>query len=76
MTLDIIITLLSEIISTPEKDLSGRTPLTQEYDIEPIDVAKLMIEIENRYEVTIYDEDVHTFQTLDDVVRYVDSLID
>ncbi|WP_037372213.1 acyl carrier protein [Anaerovorax odorimutans] len=75
MTLDIIISLLCEIISTSENNLSRKTPLTPEYDIEPIDIAKLMIEIEKRFEVTIHDEDVHTFQTVNDVVKYVDTLI-
>lgn len=75
MTLDIIISLLCEVISASENDLSGRTLLTPEYDIEPIDIAKLMIEIEKRFEVTIHDEDVHTFQTVNDVVKYVDALI-
>ena len=72
---DIIISLLSEIISASEDDLSGRTPLTPEYAIEPIVIAKLMIEIEKRFEVTIHDEDVHTFRTVNDVVQYVDALI-
>jgi len=75
MILDIIISLLSEIISTPESDLSGRTPLTPEYDIELIDIAKLMIEIEKRFEVTIHDEIVHTFGTLNDVAEHIDALI-
>ena len=75
MTLDIIISLLSEIISVSESDLSARTPLTPEYDIELIDIAKLMIEIEKRFEVTIHDEIVHTFGTLNDVAEYVDTLI-
>lgn len=75
MTREIIISLLSEIISVSEDDLSGTTPLTSEYDIEPIDIAKLMIEIEKRFEVTIHDEDVHTFRTLNDVAQYVDILI-
>jgi len=75
MTLDIIISFLCEVISASEKDLSGKTPLTPEYDIEPIDIAKLMIEIEKRLEVTIHDEDVHTFRTVNDVVKYVDALI-
>ena len=75
MTLNIIISLLSEVISVSEDDLSGRTPLTPEYDIEPIDIAKLMIEIEKRFEVTIHDEDVHTFQTVNDVAEYVDALM-
>ena len=34
-----------------------------------------MIEIEKRLEVTIHDEDVHTFRTVNDVVKYVDALI-
>jgi acyl carrier protein len=75
MTLDIVISLLSEVISASSEDLSGKTPLTPEYDIEPIDIAKLMIEIEKRFEVTIHDEDVHTFQTVNDVAKYVDALI-
>ncbi|KAF5075131.1 acyl carrier protein [Anaerotignum sp.] len=73
MTLEIIISLLSDIISVPEKDLRGKTRLTPEFNIESIDIAKLMIEIEKRLLVTIHDEDVHTFQTLDDVVDYVDA---
>lgn len=75
MTLDIIISLLCEVISASENDLSGKTPLTPEYDIKPIDIAKLMIEIEKRFGVTIHDEDVHTFRTVNDVVKYVDALI-
>lgn len=75
MTLEIIISLLSEIISVPEKDLRGKTKLIPEYNIESIDIAKLMIEIEKRFELTIFDEDVHSFQTLDDVVEYVDALL-
>lgn len=73
MTLEIIISLLSDIISVSEKDLRGKTRLTPEFNIESIDIAKLMIEIEKRFLVTIQDEDVHTFQTLDDVVDYVDA---
>ncbi len=75
MTLEIIISLLSEIISVSEKDLRGKTKLIPEYNIESIDIAKLMIEIEKRFEVTIHDEDVHTSQTLDDVAEYVDALL-
>ena len=75
MTLDIIISLLCQVISASKSDLSGNTPLTAEYDIEPIDIAKLIIEIEKRFELTIHDEDVHTFQRVNDVVKYVDALI-
>jgi acyl carrier protein len=75
VTLEVIISLLSEIISVRENDLSGRTPLTPEYDIELIDLAKLMIEIERRFELTIHDEIVHTFKTLNDLAEHVDALI-
>ena len=76
MTLEIIISMLGETIGVPEDELSGGTPLTPEYDIESIDIAKLVIEIEKRYEVTVHDEDVHTFHTLKDIANYVDALID
>jgi acyl carrier protein len=75
MTLDIIISLLCKVIGVSENDLSGKTSLTPEYDIKPIDIAKLMIEIEKRFEVIIHDEDVHKFQTVNDIAKYVDTLI-
>jgi|LSQX01.2.fsa_nt_gb acyl carrier protein len=75
MTLQIIVSLLAEIIAVPASDLKGSTPLTLEYDIELIDVAKLIIEIEKRFKLTIHDEVVHTFGTLNDVAEYVDGLL-
>jgi acyl carrier protein len=76
MTLNIIISILSEIIDVPESELNGRTPLTPEYNIQPIDIAKLIIEIEKRFEITVYDETVHMFRTLNDVAEHVNMLID
>ena len=76
MTLEIIVSMLGEIIGVHEDDLSGGTPLTPEYDVETIDVAKLVIEIEKRFEVTVHDEDVHKFHTVKDIAEYVDALID
>ncbi|MDR1735487.1 MAG: acyl carrier protein [Oscillospiraceae bacterium] len=75
MTIDTVITALGEIIGVPESDLSGDTPLTPEYDITSLDVARLMIEIERIFDITVHDEVVHTFGTAGDVARYVDSLI-
>lgn len=74
MSLDRIILLLSEIVGIPPEEMDGGTRLTPEYDITAIDIAKLMIEIEKRFKVTIHDEDVHTFQTLQDVADYVDAI--
>jgi acyl carrier protein len=76
MTLNIVISLLSEITGVSENDFNVNTPLTPEFDIESIDIAKLIIEIENRFDITIHDEYVHTFLKLRDVAEYVDALID
>ncbi len=76
MILNSIISLLSGIISVPEEEIEASIPLTAEYGIQGIDIAKLVIEIEKCFKITIYDEDVHTFQILSDVEKYVQALIE
>lgn len=70
-----VIKLLSEVIGMEEVDLSASTELTPEYGIEPIDVAKLVIMCEERFDVTIHDEDVHTFRTVKDLTEYIENIL-
>ncbi len=67
--------ILSESIGADEEDITLETELTSDYGIEPIDIAKMIIECERVFHITIHDEDVHTFKKLKDVVEYVDKII-
>lgn len=66
--------ILAEIIDRDSDDIGLDTALTADNSIMPIDVAKLVIECENRFKIIIHDEDVHTFKTVYDVVEYIKKI--
>lgn len=67
--------ILAENIGADEEDITLETELKPEYGIEPVDIAKMIIECEKEFNITIHDEDVHTFKKLEDVVVYVNKII-
>jgi acyl carrier protein len=75
-TTEKIIELLSEIISTEPEELSFNTPLTQEFGMEPIDLARLIIECEHKFRTKIFDEHVHEFKVIDDLSEYIKRRMD
>lgn len=66
--------ILAEIIDREAEDITPETALTEDNGIMPIDVAKLVIECEKKFKITIHDEDVHNFKTVSDVVEYISKM--
>jgi len=75
MILEKVIRLLSEVVSVDEDDFNASTRLTPEYGVEPIDLAKLVMVCEENFDLTIHDEDVHTFCCLGDLVSYIENIL-
>ena len=69
-----LVKILSEIIGIDYDDITPETELTIDNGIEAIDVAKLVIECENNFKITIHDEDVHTFKCVNDIVKYIEKI--
>lgn len=76
MVLDKIIELLSEIVGIDENDITEETEFTKEFGIEPIDIAKLIITAEKKFNIKIYDEYVSSFQNIGDLVLYIEETLD
>lgn len=68
--------LLAEILGEDDKDITEQTEFTQEYRIDPVDVAKLVIAVEKEFDITIYDDEAACFKNVGDVVRHVDKVFD
>jgi len=66
--------ILAEIIEVDSEDITPETELTKEYGIKAVDVAKLVIECEKKFKITIYDEDVHRFHSVNDLVEYIKKI--
>jgi acyl carrier protein len=67
--------LLAEILSVEAEDVTARMPLTKDYGVDPLDIAKLIIACEREFKVLIYDEDVLDFRCVSDIAAYIDNLL-
>ena len=66
--------MIAEILGLNEEDITHKAVLRSDYGMKPIEIAKLVIECEKQFNITIHDEDVHTFHCTDDVVLYIEKL--
>lgn len=76
MVLDKTIELFSEIVGIDKNDISEETEFTKEFGIEPIDIAKLIIMVEKKFNIKIHDEYVSGFQNIGDLVLYIEEALD
>ena len=63
--------LLSETVGIHEDEIRPETALCADPDMELIDMAKYVMACEKKFDMTIHDEDVHTFLCFKDIVRYI-----
>lgn len=52
-------------------DIKGSYKLTSEFGFEPIDIARLVIASEDEYNITIHDECVSQFNTVEEMAGYI-----
>lgn len=64
--------ILADILGLDEEEITSDMELTPEFEIEKLHVAKFIIECEKKFKITIHDENVHTFRTVGDVVKYIE----
>ncbi|OGO79246.1 MAG: hypothetical protein A2Y23_01325 [Clostridiales bacterium GWB2_37_7] len=67
--------ILAEIIEIDSEDIVLETELTIDNGIGAVNVAKLVIECEKKFNITIHDEDVHTFKCVYDIVKYIENIL-
>ena len=68
--------LLAAILQVHPDDIKQGDILSREYGIEPLDVARLVIECEKKFKITVLDEDVPQWRTVQDVVDYITAALD
>lgn len=76
MIFEKIAKIVGEVINVDYEDITADTQLIAYPGIEPISIAKIVIECEKKFKITIHDEDVHNFKCIDDIVRYIKDILD
>ncbi len=66
-----VIYLLAEILGVDDEDINEKTEFTEEYGISSIDVAKLIIAVEEEFNIVIHDDKAAFFRSVGDMVDYI-----
>ncbi len=75
MTFRKVAGILADILYLDEAEITSDMELTPEFEIEKIHIAKLVIECEKKFKISIHDEKVHTLHRVGDVVKYIENTL-
>lgn len=76
MILEKVIEILSEVLDIDESDITEETKLTAKDGVKPIDLAKIIIMAEEKFNISIYDEYVSSFKKVKDIAIYIERELD
>lgn len=65
--------LLVEELRVDEKDISMDAELANDLGVNSLELADLVLACEEKFNISIDDEDLHTFITVGDVVNYLEK---
>lgn len=63
--------LLVEELSVNPEDVTPEAELANDLGVNSLELADLILLCEEKFNVTIEDDDLHTFVTVGDVVKYL-----
>ena len=75
MVLDVIKGMLIDQLGVSEDELQLETNLMKDLEADSLDAVEIIMAIEDEYDIEIPDEDAERFQTIGDIVSYVEKAI-
>ena len=72
MTFDKIKGIIAEQLGVEEDAISMETNLMKDLEADSLDAVEIIMAIEDEFDIEIPDEDAEKFQTVADIVGYVE----
>ena len=72
-TFDKIKEIIIEQLSVEEDDITMDTHLMKDLEADSLDAVEIIMAIEDTFGIEIPDEDAEKFQTVEDLVKYVEE---
>ena len=66
-------TLLAEELQLDPNEITMEAELANDLGINSIELADLVMQCEDKFDITIEDDDIHNLVTVGDVVRYLED---
>ena len=73
MTFDKVKEIIAEQLQAEPEAIKPETSLMKDLEADSLDAVEIIMEIESEFDIEIPDEEAEKFQSIDDIVKYVDS---
>ena len=73
MELDKLRTIIAEVLCVDPKEITADTTFIDDLCADSLDVFQIVMGIEEEFGIEIPDEDAENFQTVADLVKYVEE---
>ena len=75
MVFDKIKGIIAEQLGVEEDAVNMETHLMKDLEADSLDAVEIIMAIEDEYEMEVPDEDAEKFQTVGDIVKYVEEKV-
>ena len=75
MTLDKIKAIIAEQLGVDESEVKPETHLMKDLEADSLDAVEIIMAIEDEFDIEVPDEDAEKFQTVNDLISYVEARI-
>ena len=65
--------IIKDKLSAPEDKITEKASFMNDLGADSLDVVEFVMEVENKFGITIPDEDAAKMATVGDAVKYIDS---
>ncbi|MDR1271661.1 MAG: acyl carrier protein [Clostridiales Family XIII bacterium] len=73
MVFDKIRDIIAEKLQIGPEAITPETNLMKDLEADSLDAVEIIMGIEEEFEITVPDEEAEGFQTVEDIVRFVES---
>ena len=74
MVLKDVCKIVGDQLNKKPENLSAQTSFKEDLNVDSLDVVEIVMALEEFFDVEIDDEEVLKFNTIGDVVKYIESL--
>ena len=68
-----VINIISSVCEIDKKDIKLDSNLVNDLELESLDAVDLVVAFEKEFNIKIDDKDIKQFQTVEDIVKYLEK---
>lgn len=68
-----VVSVMAQRFDVEKEDIKAESTITGDLGADSLDVVDLLMDIEDKFGITVPDEDASSLSTVGDVVKYIES---